>query len=249
MTGAAGAAARRRPTPRLRRTSRWSSIPGAAAADRGDAGVTGSLAVVGLGPGARRVADARGHRAPRRARPTSSATPPTWAWSARSTREPVRHEFDNREEATRARFALDLAAGGRDGRGRVVGRSRCVRDGHRGRRGAPLRGPRCYDDVELTIVPGITAAPRPPRPGRRTAGPRLLRAVAVGRAEAVGGGRATARRGRRAPTSCSRSTTRSRTTGRGSWRGRLEVIARHRAPAHAGRRRPRRRSPGRSGAR
>ncbi|MGH9013233.1 MAG: precorrin-3B C(17)-methyltransferase [Acidimicrobiia bacterium] len=117
----------------------------------------GRLAVVGLGPGA------SAWRTPEASERLAGATdlvgygrylqmvgdlePP-----------PVRHEFDNREEAERARFALDLAAGGRDvvvvssgDPGVFAMATAVVEELHRA-------GPGRYDTVELTIVPGLTAA-------------------------------------------------------------------------------------------
>jgi precorrin-3B C17-methyltransferase len=71
---------------------------------------------------------------------------------------PAQHEFDNREEAERARFALDLAADGREvvvvssgDPGVFAMATAVVEELHRQ---APAR----YAGVELTIVPGITAA-------------------------------------------------------------------------------------------
>src|SRR5262245_4573468 len=69
----------------------------------------------------------------------------------------VRHEFDNRQEAQRARFALDLARQGRD----VV----VVSSGDPGVFAMATavieeleRADDAYDHVDVSIVPGVTAA-------------------------------------------------------------------------------------------
>jgi len=69
----------------------------------------------------------------------------------------ARHEFDNREEAQRARFALDLAREGRDvavvssGDPGVFAMATAVIE-------ELERGDGAYDDVDVAIVPGVTAA-------------------------------------------------------------------------------------------
>lgn len=118
---------------------------------------TGWLAVVGLGPGAAEW------RTPEAAERLARATDligygPYLRLVGDLDAHPVLHEFDNREESQRARFALDLATAGRD----VV----VVSSGDPGvfamatavveelDRAAPGR----YDAVEVTIIPGVTAA-------------------------------------------------------------------------------------------
>jgi precorrin-3B C17-methyltransferase len=121
-------------------------------------GVTGRLAVVGLGPGA------PAWRAPEAAERLAAATDlvgyaPYLDLAGPLTAGQRRHDFDNREEAARARFALDLAAGGRDvalvssGDPGVFAMATAVveelhHDEADGRWAA----------VEVTVVPGITAA-------------------------------------------------------------------------------------------
>ncbi len=117
----------------------------------------GRLAVVGLGPGTTEW------RTPEASERLARATDlvgygPYLRLVGDLDGQPVRHEFDNREEERRARFALELAAGGRD----VV----VVSSGDPGvfamatavveelDRAAPGR----YDAVEVTIIPGVTAA-------------------------------------------------------------------------------------------
>jgi precorrin-3B C17-methyltransferase len=69
----------------------------------------------------------------------------------------VRHEFDNREEAQRARFALELAREGRDvavvssGDPGVFAMATAVIEEVEHAEGA-------YDGVDIAIVPGVTAA-------------------------------------------------------------------------------------------
>jgi cobalt-precorrin 5A hydrolase/precorrin-3B C17-methyltransferase len=117
----------------------------------------GSLTVVGLGPGATEL------RTPEAAAALGRATDLVgYATYLRMVGpldpEPERHEFDNREEGKRARFALDLAARGRavvmvsSGDPGVFAMATAVMEEyHR----AP---PGEYDDVELAVVPGVTAA-------------------------------------------------------------------------------------------
>jgi len=70
---------------------------------------------------------------------------------------PERHAFDNREEAKRARFALDLARDGRDvavvstgDPGIFAMAAAVIEELH--------RGSDRYEGVDVTVVPGVTAA-------------------------------------------------------------------------------------------
>ena len=107
----------------------------------------GSLTVVGLGPGTRRMAHARGVRRLARAPPISSATAPIS--TARRCAHQRRHASDNRVEVERAAMALDLAAQGTARGRRIRRRSRRFRDGGGGLRGARWRRRRlagAFDD-------------------------------------------------------------------------------------------------------
>ncbi len=121
------------------------------------AGVTGRLAVVGLGPGAEEW------RTPEATARLGAATDlvgygPYLRMVGPLDPPPVQHEFDNREEAERARFALDLAAEGRDvvvvssgDPGVFAMATAVVEELHRREEAGDAT-------VELTIVPGVTAA-------------------------------------------------------------------------------------------
>jgi cobalt-precorrin 5A hydrolase/precorrin-3B C17-methyltransferase len=121
---------------------------------------TGRLAVVGLGPGADQF------RSPEASARLAAASdlvgygPYLQLVEHDTTSRPgaVRHEFDNREEAQRARFALDLAASGRDvvvvssgDPGVFAMATAVVEELHHAEHDR-------YRSVELSIVPGITAA-------------------------------------------------------------------------------------------
>jgi precorrin-3B C17-methyltransferase len=117
----------------------------------------GRLAVVGLGPGA------AAYRSPEASARLAQATDlvgygPYLDLVGPLDTKPTRHDFDNREEADRARFALDLAASGRDvvvvssGDPGVFAMATAVVEAMHE---AP---PDRYTSVETTIVPGITAA-------------------------------------------------------------------------------------------
>ncbi len=117
----------------------------------------GRLAVVGLGPGA------HAWRTPEASARLAEATDlvgygPYLHLVGDLASQPVRHEFDNREEAERARLALDLAADGRDvvvvssgDPGIFAMATAVVEELHRGDDGR-------YAAVEVSVVPGITAA-------------------------------------------------------------------------------------------
>jgi len=118
----------------------------------------GRLAVVGLGPGT------EAWRTPEASARLAEATDlvgygPYLALVAdRGAGAAARHEFDNREEATRARFGLDLAATGRDvvvvssgDPGVFAMATAVIEELHRSDAGR-------YRDVEVSIVPGVTAA-------------------------------------------------------------------------------------------
>lgn len=117
----------------------------------------GRLAVVGLGPGA------PAWRTPEATVRLAQATDlvgygPYLHLVGDLDPQPVRHEFDNREEAQRARLALDLAAGGRDvvvvssgDPGIFAMATAVVEELHRAGDGR-------YAAVEVSIVPGVTAA-------------------------------------------------------------------------------------------
>ena len=117
----------------------------------------GRLAVVGLGPGP------PAWRSPEASARLAAATDlvgygPYLDLVGALEHEPRRHEFDNRQEADRADVALDLAADGRDvvvvssGDPGIFAMATAVIESleQRTARGDPL--------VEVTIVPGITAA-------------------------------------------------------------------------------------------
>jgi precorrin-3B C17-methyltransferase len=118
---------------------------------------SGRLAVVGLGPGA------EAWRTPEASARLAHATDlvgygPYLALVPARTPAPARHAFDNREEATRAQFALDLAAAGRDvvvvssgDPGIFAMATAVVEELHRADDGR-------YRGVEVSIVPGVTAA-------------------------------------------------------------------------------------------
>lgn len=117
----------------------------------------GRLAVVGLGPGS------AAWRTPEASERLAGATDligygPYLRLVGDLNPPPVRHEFDNREEAQRAQFALDLAADGHDvvvvssgDPGVFAMATAVVEELHRS-------APGHYDMVELTIIPGVTAA-------------------------------------------------------------------------------------------
>ena len=117
---------------------------------------TGRLTVVGLGPGAPYW------RTPEASACLAHATDlvgygPYLDLVGHLDPPPVRHDFDNREEAERARFALDLAVEGRDvvvvssgDPGIFAMASAVVEELHH----ADGR----YDAVSVAIVPGVTAA-------------------------------------------------------------------------------------------
>jgi cobalt-precorrin 5A hydrolase / precorrin-3B C17-methyltransferase len=117
----------------------------------------GRLAVVGLGPGAAEW------RTPEAQARLACATDlvgygPYLQMVGDLDPPPLRHEFDNREEEQRARFAFDLAAEGRDvvvvssgDPGVFAMATAVVEELHRG-------GADRYGAVDLTIVPGVTAA-------------------------------------------------------------------------------------------
>lgn len=118
----------------------------------------GRLAVVGLGPGA------AAWRTPEASERLAGATDlvgyaPYLDLAGPLADHQARHDFDNREEAARARFALDLAAAGRDvalvssGDPGVFAMATAVIEelDHHG-------GDGHWRGVEVTIVPGITAA-------------------------------------------------------------------------------------------
>ena len=118
--------------------------------------MSGRLAVVGLGPGA------AAWRTPEAVERIAGASDlvgygPYLAMVGEEDSSAVRHEFDNREEARRAELALDLAAAGRDvvvvssGDPGVFAMATAVVE-------ALDAGGDRYAGVDLTIVPGITAA-------------------------------------------------------------------------------------------
>ena len=110
-----------------------------------------------------------------------------------------RHASDNRVEAERAAFALDLAKRGR--------RVAVVSSGDPGVFAMAAAVLEVAEDPQWKDVP-VRVAARADRgagggqPGRRAARPRLLRAVAVRPAQAVGGHRGPARPRRPRPTWC-----------------------------------------------
>jgi precorrin-3B C17-methyltransferase len=117
----------------------------------------GRLAVVGLGPGA------PAWRSPEAAARLAGATDlvgygPYLDLVGALDPEPSRHEFDNRQEADRARLALGLAAEGRDvvvvssGDPGIFAMATAVVET------LEQRTARGDIPVEVTIVPGITAA-------------------------------------------------------------------------------------------
>ena len=164
-----------------------------------DSAHAGTVSVVGLGPAGPEWLTPEAHAelaaadvligyddvsAPRtRAPRPASATRPTTA-----------------SRLERAQHALALARRRRAGRGRLLGRSRDLRDGGGGARGRSVDGPmapRARRGVEVRIVPGAVGDAGGRRARRRAARPRLLRDLAVGSAQAVGGDRAAAGGGRR----------------------------------------------------
>ena len=74
--------------------------------------MSGSLVVVGIGPGQGRADDAGDGGGARARRPISSATAPI-SIACRTRAGQCRHASDNRVELDRARHALALAASGR----------------------------------------------------------------------------------------------------------------------------------------
>jgi len=118
--------------------------------------MTGRLTVVGLGPGDRAYCSPEATAALARATDLVGYGP-YLAMVDDVDPPPARHEFDNREEAQRARFALDLASEGRDvvvvssGDPGVFAMATAVVE-------AVGTGDDRYRAVELQIVPGITAA-------------------------------------------------------------------------------------------
>jgi precorrin-3B C17-methyltransferase len=118
----------------------------------------GRLAVVGLGPGA------AAWRTPEAAARLAEASDlvgygPYLDQVGALAPHQARHDFDNREEAARARFALDLAASGHDvalvssGDPGVFAMATAVVEELDGARATSR-----WAGVEVTIVPGITAA-------------------------------------------------------------------------------------------
>jgi precorrin-3B C17-methyltransferase len=116
----------------------------------------GRLAVVGLGPGD------PAYRAPEASARLAQATDlvgygPYLDLVGDLAHAPERHEFDNREEAQRAQFALDLAVRGRDvvvvssGDPGVFAMATAVIE-------ALHVAASRYRDIDVAIVPGITAA-------------------------------------------------------------------------------------------
>ena len=103
---------------------------------------------------------------------------------ARAAAASGRHATDNRVEGERARHALELAAGG--------ARVAVVSSGDPGifaMAAAVLEvvdGDAAFADVELRIVPGLSAMQAAAARVGRAARPRLLRDLAVGPAQAVG---------------------------------------------------------------
>ncbi len=117
----------------------------------------GRLAVVGLGPGG------PAYRCPEAQERLEQATDlvgyrPYLELVGALAHAPERHEFDNREEAERARFALDLAARGRDvvvvssGDPGVFAMATAVIEA------LHAAAPEQYATVDVTVVPGVTAA-------------------------------------------------------------------------------------------
>ena len=129
----------------------------------------------------------------------------------------TRHASDNRVEAERAAHALDLAAAGR--------RVAVVSGGDPGVFAMAAAVLEVAAQEKYADVAGAGAArgdgvERRRRGGRRAAGPRPRGDLAVGPAEAVGGRAEPGSPPPPARTSRSRSTTRGRRPGRGSWRRR-----------------------------
>ena len=204
-------------------------VPTARGAEHGSNGNgRGAVSVVGLGPRGPGVAHARG-AAPSWPRPTiSSATrrtsrgSPSGAGSA-ATRP------DNRVEAERARLGSGPGGRRRAGGGRLLGRPRassrwrppCSRRWRRRQR----------DDVDVRVVPGPLGDAGGGGARRCAAGPRLLRALALGPAQALGGRSSGAsRRPARRTWSLALYNPASRTRREQLERAR-EVLLRHRAGA------------------
>lgn len=117
----------------------------------------GRLAVVGLGPGTPSWRTPEAHERLARASDLVGYGPYLALVPAADTAA-RRHEFDNREEAERARFALDLALEGRDvvvvssgDPGIFAMATAVVEELHR------TRDDR-YRALDVTIIPGVTAA-------------------------------------------------------------------------------------------
>jgi cobalt-precorrin 5A hydrolase/precorrin-3B C17-methyltransferase len=120
--------------------------------------MTGRLAVIGLGPGS------HDWRTPEASDRLASATDlvgyrPYLELAGPPAEHQTWHPFKNREEAQRAAFALDLAAAGRDvalvssgDPGVFAMAAAVVETMHQ-----EASGPR-WAAVELTVVPGVTAA-------------------------------------------------------------------------------------------
>lgn len=118
--------------------------------------MTGRLAVVGLGPGTPEWCTPAATDRLTRATDLVGYGPYLALVPDRQP-APERHAFDNREEAQRARFALELAASGRDvvvvssgDPGVFAMATAIVEELH--------NAGDTYRDVDVTIVPGVTAA-------------------------------------------------------------------------------------------
>ena len=158
--------------------------------------VTGTVTVVGLGPGdpGTLTPDASGalHAA------TDLFGYSTYLDMVPESVTGVRHASDNREEADRAAAALDLRRRRRSG-GRGVGRRpRRVRHGRRGHGATrrPVRG-RSVGRRRRHRAPGRHRGPGRGGPGGSAPGTRLRRDVPVGQPQAVVADRAPPGRGRR----------------------------------------------------
>jgi cobalt-precorrin 5A hydrolase/precorrin-3B C17-methyltransferase len=121
----------------------------------------GRLAVVGIGPGSPQWCTPEATDRLDRATDLVGYGP-YLALVAERDPAPRRHDFDNREEAQRARFALELASEGRDvvvvssgDPGIFAMATAVVEELHRD---APVHGAGRFGAVEVTIVPGVTAA-------------------------------------------------------------------------------------------